>query len=57
MEKQKLPIEEPLFYEEKKIIRRLTFKKAVEDFLMAFEVERGLIYSLKKLIINPGGLC
>lgn len=56
MQKQDLPVEEPIIYEEKKVIRRLSFKRGIADFLDAWNVERGLIYTIKWLFINPGKL-
>ncbi|WP_420316294.1 DUF3667 domain-containing protein [Ekhidna sp.] len=46
----------PIEVEEKRIIKRITIKQAVADFLNAFNVERGLVYTIKLLFLNPGKL-
>ncbi|WP_425390539.1 hypothetical protein [Ekhidna sp.] len=46
----------PIEVEEKRTINRITFKQTIADFLNAFNVERGLIYTFKLLFSNPGEL-
>lgn len=50
--KEQFPIE----VTEKRIVRRITLKQSVADFLDAFNVERGLIYTIKRLLTQPGSL-
>ncbi len=44
----------PIEVEEIREINRITFKQSVLDLLNAFNVERGLLYTLKLLFVNPG---
>lgn len=46
----------PIESEENRTINRITFRQSFNDFLNAFNVERGLIYTLRNLFINPGEL-
>ncbi|SNT05603.1 Protein of unknown function [Ekhidna lutea] len=46
----------PIESEEKRTINRITFRQSFNDFLNAFNVERGLIYTLRNLFTNPGEL-
>ncbi|MEO9872047.1 hypothetical protein [Ekhidna sp.] len=43
----------PIEVEEKRKINRITLKQSVLDLLNAFNIERGLIYTLKLLFVNP----
>lgn len=44
----------PIEVEEKRTIYRITLKQSVLDFLNAFNVERGLVYTVKMLFKAPG---
>ena len=46
----------PIESEEKRTINRITLRQSFNDFLNAFNVERGLIYTLRNLFTNPGEL-
>ncbi len=37
-------------------VERMTFGKLIKDIGSAFNVERGLVYTIKMLFINPGGV-
>ncbi|WP_421764510.1 DUF3667 domain-containing protein [Ekhidna sp.] len=44
----------PIEVNEKRTINRITLKQSFLDLLNAFNVERGLIYTLKLLFVHPG---
>ncbi len=44
----------PLKVKEERTIKRITLKHTFYDFLDSFNIERGLIYTLKLLFANPG---
>lgn len=44
----------PIEVEETRQINRITFKQSFLDLLNAFNIERGLIYTLKLLFLSPG---
>ena len=46
----------PIEVTEQRTVRRITIKQSITDFLDAFNVERGLIYTLKLLFTKPGML-
>lgn len=46
--------EYPFEVVEKKLIERITFRKLTNDIGKALNVERGILYILKGLIVNPG---
>lgn len=56
MKLPELPLKEPLIYNEKRTIRRLTFKGWLLNVLEAFDLEKGGIYTLKLFFTNPGKL-
>lgn len=54
MKDQNLPVEYPIAHEEKKEIKRLTFKNGIAYIFDAFNLQNGGLYTLKWLILNPG---
>ena len=46
----------PIEITEKRTVKRITVKQSLTDFLDAFNVERGLVYTLKLLFRRPGSL-
>jgi len=44
----------PIEITEKRTVKRITLKQSFTDFLDAFNVERGLIYTVKLLFTKPG---
>lgn len=46
----------PIEIIEKRTVKRITVKQSMIDFLDAFNVERGLIYTVKLLFLKPGEL-
>lgn len=44
----------PIEIKDTRSIKRITIKNSIEDFLNAFNMERGLIYTLKLLFLKPG---
>lgn len=46
----------PIEITEKRTVKRITVKQSLADFLDAFNVERGLIYTVKLLFKKPGSL-
>lgn len=46
----------PIEITEKREVKRITVKQSITDFLDAFNVERGLIFTLKLLFAKPGKL-
>ena len=46
----------PIHVKEDREIRRITFKKFFVDVFSAFNVERGLVYTVKLLFSHPGKL-
>lgn len=46
----------PIEITEKRIVKRITVKQSMVDFLDAFNIERGLIYTAKLLFLKPGEL-
>ena len=46
----------PIETTEKRTVKRITVRQSVEDFLDAFNVERGLVFTVKMLFRNPGML-
>lgn len=46
----------PIEVTEKRTVKRVTVKQSITDFLDAFNVERGLIYTVKLLFTKPGML-
>ena len=46
----------PIEVTEKRTVNRITLKQSITDFLDAFNVERGLIYTIHLLFAKPGKL-
>ena len=46
----------PIKITEERTVKRITVKQSFTDFLDAFNVERGLIYTVKLLFAKPGNL-
>ncbi|MEM6815089.1 MAG: DUF3667 domain-containing protein [Bacteroidota bacterium] len=46
----------PIEITEKRTVKRITVKQSMVDFLDAFNIERGLIYTAKLLFLKPGEL-
>ena len=46
----------PFEITEKRTIKRITLRQSLTDFLDAFNIERGLIYTVKLLMLSPGRL-
>ena len=46
----------PIEITEQRTVKRITVKQSIADFLDAFNVERGLIYTVKLLFKKPGSL-
>ena len=46
----------PIEITEKRTVKRITVKQSMTDFLDAFNVERGLVYTVKLLFKQPGSL-
>ena len=46
----------PIKIQEEREVKRITIKQSFTDFLDAFNVERGMIYTIKMLFLKPGYL-
>jgi len=46
----------PIETTEKRTVKRITIKQTIIDFLDAFNVERGIVYTVKMLFYKPGML-
>ena len=56
MEDQKLPLKYPIPHQENKEIRRITFKNGISQIFDALNLQKGWLYTLKSLLLDPGGL-
>lgn len=52
--KELKPIADEVEIVEKRVVKRLTFRNYLASIFEAFNLERGGIYTLKRLFINPG---
>lgn len=46
----------PINHTESRVIERITFRKLIVDIISAFNIERGLIYTLKLMFSRPGNM-
>ncbi len=56
MKDQKLPIKYPILHQESREIKRINFKNGTSYILDALNVQKGWLYTLKSLFLNPGNL-
>ncbi len=56
MKNQDLPLAQPVEHVEKRQIERLTPQKLLRELVVVFTLERGGLWTLKWLLLNPGKL-
>ena len=56
MEDQKFPLKYPIPHQENKEIRRITFKNGISQIFDALNLQKGWLYTLKSLLLDPGRL-
>lgn len=54
MKEDNLPIRKPIEYTQRKIIKRFTLRKLIEDFLDAWNFETGFLRNIRYLLFKPG---